>query len=213
MLNDGTALAVLGTVTAGTAAALGLTSAGSLSIGNAGTVGLLNAGTVALTASGTISEDPAKGSIVATVLNGPTVGGSSAAAVNLIGSGNSIGTLTSFLTPGSFALNDSTGLAVLGSVTTGGATLGLTIDGSLAIGNSGTDGRAECRHRHRRPVGERRDHRGQYERHHHRAVLSGPTATASAAASADLIGTANAIGTLDTFLTTGNFITGQQHAA
>ena len=207
VLNDGTALAVLGTVTAGTAAALGLTSAGSLSIGNAGTVGLLNAGTVALTASGTISEDPAKGSIVATVLNGPTVGGSSAAAVNLIGSGNTIGTLTSFLTTGSFALNDSTGLAVLGSVTTGGGTtLGLTLDGSLAIGNSGTAGVLNAGTGTVALLANGAITEDNTNGTIIAKVLQGPTATASAAASANLIGTANAIGTLDTFLTTGNFI-------
>ena len=126
-LNDGTALNVLGVVSAGSASTLGLTAAGSLAIGNSGTVGVLNAGTVALTASGTISEDPTKGSIIATVLNGPTVGGSSAAAVNLISTGNTIGTLGSFLTPGSFVLNDGTALAVLGTVTAGtAAALGLT---------------------------------------------------------------------------------------
>ena len=50
----------------------------------------MNAGTVSLTASGTISEDPTHGSIIATLLNGPTVGGSSAAAVNLVGTGNAV---------------------------------------------------------------------------------------------------------------------------
>ncbi len=122
-LNNGTALTVAGTVTAAGTSTLGLTAGGSVATGNlvigtAGTAGVLHAGTVSLTAPGTISEAVNQGTIIATVLNGPTVTGSSssAAAVNLLGSANAIGTLGLFASSGTFHLENGVSLAVVGPV-------------------------------------------------------------------------------------------------
>ncbi|MGA3402452.1 MAG: hypothetical protein ABSC95_24850, partial [Acetobacteraceae bacterium] len=64
----------------------------------------------------TISEDKGHGTIVATVLNGPSVTASAAAAVNLIGTANAIGTLDTFLTKGNFVLVDGSPLTVAGLI-------------------------------------------------------------------------------------------------
>ncbi|HUB14477.1 MAG TPA: filamentous hemagglutinin N-terminal domain-containing protein, partial [Acetobacteraceae bacterium] len=119
VLNDGTALAVLGTVDAATTGTIALTAAGSLSIGSGTTSGLLNAGTVTLIASGgTISENATNGSIDANLLTG------SAAAVGL-GGANTIAALGTFVvTSGSFDLADSVGsLAVSGALSAAGVAI------------------------------------------------------------------------------------------
>ncbi|MCW3473886.1 filamentous hemagglutinin N-terminal domain-containing protein [Limobrevibacterium gyesilva] len=217
-LTDSQGLTVLGTVSAGgvsapnaaNTASLGLTVNGDLAIGQAGTAGVLNAGTVALVASGTISEP--NGSINANLLTGPTTGAAfaSAASATLNGA-NAIGALGSFVTAGNFALTDSQGLTILGTVSAGGvaapnpantAGLGLTVNGDLAIGQPGTAGSLNAGTIVLMASGAISEPNGSI----HANLLTGPTTGAAfaSAASATLNG-ANAIGALGSFVTAGNF--------
>ncbi len=89
-LTDSQPLTVLGSVSAGSAATLRLTTtSGTLTIGAGGTMGVLNAGTVALTAAGAISEP--NGSIVANTLMVATTGPGDA---TLTSATNQIGTIS-----------------------------------------------------------------------------------------------------------------------
>ncbi len=213
-LTDGSALNVVGSVSAGTNLGLTVLSGGSLAIGNSGTTGVLQAGTtVALSTTGTITEDPTNGTIIANTLVGPS-GATIASGASLFSAGNTIANLGDFLTnktTGDFLLKDSTatayGLNVLGTVTAGN-TLALvqTGSGTIAIGNSGTAGLLDAGTTGTvtlQSTGAISEDAGKGTII--AKVLNGPGTVPTAAASATLTDTANQVGTLGTFLTVNDF--------
>ena len=142
VVNDGTDLAVIGTLSAGANITLtvgSLTIPGSLVSTGGGTIDLITRGTIGET--GTLAAGTLAGSAASASLAGATP------------TANSIGTLAGFVTAGDFLLDDGAPLTVIGTVSAGGSAGGpaapsagntahitLAANGALAIGTSATAG-------------------------------------------------------------------------
>jgi len=209
-LTDGSALNVVGSVSAGTNLALTVLNGGSLAIGNSGTAGILNAGsTAALSTTGVITEDAANGTIIATTLTGPS-GTIVASGATLFSAGNTISNLGDFLTDGttgSFLLQDTHAINVVGTVTAG-KTLELSEPGSgtISIGNSSTIGLLNAGTTGTvtllttGAISEDASKGSIVAK-----LLNGPTTVPTAADSVTLTNIANQVGTLGSFLTVNDF--------
>ncbi|MCX7383828.1 MAG: filamentous hemagglutinin N-terminal domain-containing protein [Alphaproteobacteria bacterium] len=144
-ISDIASVIVVGTLAAGPASMLSITTTGSLTIGQGSTVALISAGTVSIIAAGAIAENP-NSSINAKLLTGPFTGLTIPTATDVTLTGiNSVAEISQFSASGSLIFRNQRDLAVTGTLSAGSiaapdprnsAAVGLIVSGNLALGTA-----------------------------------------------------------------------------